>query len=258
MKAIILSAGQGKRLLPLTSELPKCLLPVGDKPLIAWQIEALHAAGIDDIAVVTGFGARQVDQLLCTLGRPALRLTPVFNPFYAVADNLASCWIARERMGEDFVLLNGDTLFESQVIERLLDSPPAPISVTIDRKPAYDADDMKVRSRGGRLLEIGKTLPPDLVDGESIGLLLFRGHGPKLFRRAVEEAMTEGEAVRWWYLSVIDRLAREGQVLVTSIEGLEWTEVDYLPDLVRARALVRHWNGAHARPACHRALAASL
>jgi choline kinase len=257
MKAIILSAGQGKRLLPMTAELPKCLLPVDSRPIIAWQIEALHRGGIDDIAVVTGFGARQVDKVLAELARPGLRLTPVFNPFYAVADNLASCWMVRERMREDFILLNGDTIFESQILARLLASPPAPITVTIDRKSLYDSDDMKVRVEDGRLVEIGKTLPLDLVTGESIGMLLFRGQGPGLFRRAVEEAMGEEHALRWWYLTVINRLAHLGEVRAALIEGLGWTEVDYLPDLTRARALVQQWRRGQAQHAS-RPLAASL
>src|SRR4029453_4450335 len=98
-----------------------------------------------------------------------------------VADNLGSCWLARHEMAGDFLLLNGDTLFETAVLQRLLHSPPAPITVPIDRKTAYDADDMKVHLDGPRLLEIGKPLPLALTDGESIGLLSFRGARPQLF-----------------------------------------------------------------------------
>ena len=64
MKAIILSAGQGKRLLPLTAEIPKCLLPIQGKKLIEWQIDALHRCGIDKITVVTGYRAEKVDEVL--------------------------------------------------------------------------------------------------------------------------------------------------------------------------------------------------
>jgi len=95
MKAIILSAGQGKRLLPMTADLPKCLLPLGGKPLIGWQVDALHTCGIDEIVVVTGFAADRVERALEDMARPGLTLRAVYNPFYAVADNLASCWLVR-------------------------------------------------------------------------------------------------------------------------------------------------------------------
>ncbi len=238
MKAVILSAGQGSRLLPLTAERPKCLLPLGPKSLIEWQIDVLARGGVDEIVVVVGFRAALVEMLLTKLARPGLRIRTLFNPFYNVADNLGSCWLARHEMAGDFLLLNGDTLFEAAVLQRLLGSPPAPISVTIDRKTAYDADDMKVHLDGTRLLEIGKTLPLARTDGESIGLLSFRGAGPELFVEAVDRALRVSEGLKSFYLKVIDQLARSQRVETVTIEGLAWGEVDYPADLQRAEQLV--------------------
>ncbi len=89
MKAIILSAGQGSRLLPLTEGKPKCLLPIGPRTLIEWQIWALTQGGVDDIAVVVGYHARDVQDLLKRLEGPKLKIRTIFNPFYKLADNLA-------------------------------------------------------------------------------------------------------------------------------------------------------------------------
>lgn len=238
MKAVILSAGQGSRLLPLTADRPKCLLPLGPKTLLEWQIDVLARCGVDDVVVVVGFRAGLVDSVLAKLARPGLRIRSVFNPFFNVADNLGSCWMARHEMAGDFLLLNGDTLFEKAVLERLLGSTPAPITVTIDRKDAYDADDMKVHLDGSRLLEIGKTLPASRTDGESIGLLLFRDDGPKLFVEAADRAMHTSEGLKSFYLRVIDQLARSHRVETASIEGLAWGEVDFPADLQRAERLV--------------------
>src|SRR5215470_13897328 len=238
MKAVILSAGQGSRLLPLTADRPKCLLPLGPKSLIEWQIDILSRCGVDEVVVVLGFRATLVEAVLAKLARPELRIRTLFNPFYNVADNLGSCWLARNEMAGDFLLLNGDTLFESAVVERLLDSPAAPITVTIDRKAAYDADDMKVHLEGTRLLDIGKTLPRAITDGESIGLLLFRGAGPELFVEATERALRTAEGLKSFYLRVIDQLAKSHRVETATIEGLAWGEVDYPADLQRAEQLV--------------------
>jgi L-glutamine-phosphate cytidylyltransferase len=238
MKAIILSAGQGKRLLPLTAERPKCAVTIQGRSMIEWQIDSLLKCGIDDICVVIGYGAEKVETLLEErYGRASVRT--FFNPFHLVADNLGSCWVARTEMAGDFILLNGDTLFHASVLEMLLSSAPHPVTVTVDRKGCYDSDDMKVILDGERLVRIGKDLPLDRVHAESIGMLLFRGQGPDLFRRKVEEALRRPAALKRWYLSVIDELAQHHPVSTCCIAGLPWVEIDYPADLKNAEDMLR-------------------
>lgn len=239
MDAIILSAGQGRRLLPLTESRPKCLLPFHGRALIAWQIDRLLALGIEHVTVVTGFHTNAVERALKT--RYGTRVHILFNPFYQVADNLGSCWIAGAAMGAEFVLLNGDTLFEARLLERLLNAPGAAITVTIDHKAEYDDDDMKVRLDGSRLRHIGKSLPREVVDGESVGMLRFQGPGPALFRAAVDRKLHDADATGCWYLAVIDEIAQRHPVAVQSIAGLAWAEVDYAADYESAKALTALW-----------------
>jgi choline kinase len=236
-KAIVLSAGQGKRLLPLTADRPKCMVPVAGRTILARQVEGLAGAGIAEIVVVVGFAAERAIDALETMARPGLALRVLPNPFFPVSDNLGSCFLARHEMESDFVLLNGDTLFEDAVLARLLASPAAQVTVTIDRKAHYDADDMKVSTEGDILRDIGKSLDPEVVDGESIGLLAFRGDGPRHFAEAVARAMMSPTGLKAWYLSVIARLARQGVVRVCSIEGLAWGEIDTPDDLARVERL---------------------
>lgn len=240
MKAIILGAGQGKRLLPLTADEPKALLSVGDRRLVGWQVHEMARCGVREFVVVTGFKADKVEKTLEALRQEhtACTFRAVFNPFYTVADNLASCWMVRAEMDGDFLLLNGDTLFEASVMRTLLGSPRAPITLAVDEKTHYDEDDMKIRRDGTRLLEIGKTLPPDAVDGESIGMLYFRDKGPALFKAALEHAMLETAALKQWYLSIIGQIAQAHDVRTQLIAGHRWCEVDYPLDLERARDMV--------------------
>ncbi|GAB4264997.1 MAG: NTP transferase domain-containing protein [Deferrisomatales bacterium] len=240
MRAVILSAGQGRRLLPLTAERPKCALEIEGKTVVEWQVDHLLQCGVERVTVVVGYGAERVEELLHARYR-AGPVQTLYNPFFAVSDNLGTCWVAREEMAGDFVLLNGDTLFEPEVVRQLLASPARPITLTSDRKERYDADDMKIRARGQRLLRVGKDLPPDQVTGESIGMILFRGEGPALFREAVEKAMRQQVALKRWYLSVIDRLAATGAVGICCIEGLDWAEIDCPEDLEQAREMIRGW-----------------
>jgi len=237
MKAIVLSAGQGKRLLPLTAEVPKCLLPIQGKKLIEWQMDALLRNGIDKITVVTGYHAEKVDEVLQRSYGPG-RIKTLYNPAYATTDNLVSCWAVSHEMNQDFILLNGDTLFEPAVLKRLLESPDRPITVVVDHKDRYDADDMKVEIEGGRLVRIGKDIAPDKANGESIGMIRFLGEGPGLFRSALKKALDDPTAGRKWYLSVIDEMARVMPAWTCSATGLKWCEVDYPADLKKADGVV--------------------
>lgn len=237
MKAVILSAGQGKRLLPLTEDRPKCILPVQGQTMIEWQIDELATCGIDQVRVVLGYGAEKVEAVLHRRYGPD-RVKTFYNAAYAVSDNLVSCWTVRDQMDSDFVLLNGDTLFEAAVLRRLLETENHPVTVAVSHKSEYDDDDMKVELDGRRLVKIGKDLLPDQVGAESIGMILFRGQGPMLFRDALEKALSDASAQRKWYLSVIDEMAQSMPVQTCSVAGLQWCEVDYPGDLKSAEIVV--------------------
>ncbi|MCT2398568.1 phosphocholine cytidylyltransferase family protein [Novosphingobium mangrovi (ex Huang et al. 2023)] len=247
--AILLSAGQGSRLLPLTAERPKCLIDFSGKSLIEWQVEMLARGGVKRIDVVTGFMTDMLEEHLNAIRDPRVEITVRFNPFYKVADNLGSCWIAREAMRGDFMILNGDTLVSEEIVHKVQqggegpDGQPWPVAVTVDVKPeGYDSDDMKVeREAGGRLVHIGKTLTADQSNAESIGFLAFRGEGADLFRETVRKAMRTPEGVQHWYLKVIDSIAPTGKVGTVSIEGLDWAEVDFLNDIEIATKLTDTW-----------------
>lgn len=237
MKAVILSAGQGSRLHPLTEDCPKCLLTLGETTMLGHQIQQLAASGVEEIAVVAGFRAAAVEAEISKHHTPGMIVKTVFNPFFHVADNLASCWMARGEMDRDFVIVNGDTIFEQAVYERLRDNAGTSVSMAIDRKDKYDSDDMKVSLAGGKLAAVGKDLPLDEVDGESIGMIMFKGEGPRLFVEVLDQFMRGGSGVSNWYLKAVGVLGEQGEVDTVSVEGLKWGEVDFPEDLAKVRAL---------------------
>lgn len=240
MKAIILSAGQGKRLLPLTELTPKCCLRPGGRSILEWQIRELSAAGVDEIVVVTGFGHEKVEEVVGRL--KGINVRTFFNPFYAQSDNLGTCWIARAEMAGPFILVNGDTLFETAVLQHLIKEVNRyPITLATDQKVSYDADDMKIWSEGNRLGRVGKRLDLSHVNGESIGLMYFDVGGAEIFVKKVGQLMSRGDGLNRWYLSAIDELARAGVVGISSIHGLSWCEVDDPVDLAYAETVVKTW-----------------
>ena len=236
--AVILSAGKGSRLMPLTTDRPKCLIDFSGRTLLEWQLDALRGAGVTRVTVVTGFRSDLVEAVIAARGDPGVSV--LFNPFYHVAENVGSVWMARDRMADDFLILNGDTLIAPEIVARVV-TADAPITVTIDEKPDYDEDDMKVVRAGDRLVRIGKVLPDAVPDAESIGFLAFRGAGARTFVETVDEIMHRPEGTTSWYLKVIDRIAPSGIVSTRAITGLEWAEVDYPADVDIARTLTDGW-----------------
>lgn len=238
-RAIILAAGQGSRLGPITAEQPKCLIPFAGKTLMDWQIDALAAAGVGEVVVATGFRTEKVEAQLAK--RTDVRARAVFNPFYHVADNLGTCWMMRGEMNEDFIIINGDTIVSAAIVKTLLDGARQPITVTIDEKDDYDSDDMKVSRDGDLLTAIGKTLTPEQTHAESIGMLAFQGEGVTMFSDQIDAMMRTSAGTKNWYLKAIDALAATRKVGTVSIKGLEWQEVDFPPDLEAARTMTEKW-----------------
>ncbi len=239
MKALLLSAGQGKRCLPLTNRLPKCLLPVdADHTILSWQLAALANAGIREAAIVTGFEAGKVERELARqTGMPAYT---IYNPFYDISDNLASVWCALGETAEDYLLINGDTLFSPAVPERLV-AAHGEITVTISQKAHYDADDMKVRSTEGHVGRIGKDLDAGSADGEAIGITLFRGDGRDRFAGRIRNALRTAGGRNLWYPAALDEIARSDGLATCMAAPDEWCEVDEPADLEHARDAVRRW-----------------
>ena len=241
-KAIILSAGQGSRLGALTAQRPKCLIPFAGRSLLDRQLDALARNGVEQAVVVTGFRDDAIEAAL-QVRRSAgegPQVQTVFNPFYKVADNTGSLFMAREHLAGDVLVWNGDTMVSNSLMARVVGSDRPGICVTIDRKDEYDSDDMKVVEEGGRLRAIGKRLSEG-VNAESIGLLAFRDGGAERFRSAIEAAMRSPEGTTIWYLRVIHHLAQQDELWTLDIRGEEWGEVDFPEDVERARELVRGW-----------------
>jgi choline kinase len=244
MKAIILAAGQGSRLGHMVDSRPKCLIDFNGRTLLDRQLDTLAANGVREAVVVTGFHDELIEAALAKRsGGPAVRT--IFNPFFKVADNLGSLFLAREALTGECLVWNGDTLVSDALMRQVVTNRQGGICVTVDRKDAYDADDMKViRDEGdGRLRAIGKRIAKG-VNAESIGLLAFRGGGAERFRAAIERGMRTSEGTTIWYLRVIHHLAQNGEVWTLDISGEEWGEVDFPEDVERARELTARWDAA--------------
>jgi L-glutamine-phosphate cytidylyltransferase len=131
-KAIILAAGNGSRLRPLTNDRPKCLLDVDGRPLIDHQREALRRYGVTDILVVVGYHGDRIRQHLGGTARY------IENVRFGLTNSLYSLWLARDELRTGALVLNSDVLAPPRLFERLLRSP-APDAVLVQRGEGFNA-----------------------------------------------------------------------------------------------------------------------
>ena len=158
MKAIILAAGRGTRLYPYTQYIPKCLLDIGGNTILEHQLNHIKDCGISEVVIVVGFGFERVENFLRNFDSLGMRIKTLYNPFYQTTNSLISLWIARGEMNEDIVVMNGDDVFEIDVLDKALSVTNEKICLPIKRKKSYEDEDMKVNLDKERIVDISKSI----------------------------------------------------------------------------------------------------
>jgi choline kinase len=177
-RLIVLAAGQGTRLRPYTDHVPKCMVPLHGRPLLHWQLDAARHAGIDDVAVVSGYRADALE---------AMGAATRFNNAYATTNMVRSLWSAADLFGDGFLMAYGDIVYEPRVLEALRQSPHD-IAIVVDRAwlqywrmrsddVLADAESLRLDA-DGRVREVGqKARTVAEIQGQYIGMVAFRGEG---------------------------------------------------------------------------------
>ena len=231
MRAILISAGKGTRLYPLTKDMPKCLMTIGNGNMaIEQQLLTLRKVGIIDIVVVLGYMANKVENVINRY-RNNMNIRIVYNPFYDISNNLISLWMAKYFMDVDFISINGDDIFHPDVIRKLL-STKGEIVMTIDRKEKYDIDDMKVVTKGQKVYKVGKKIPLDEANGESVGIIKYVGHGKDLIINKLEHMVKDRNNHNKFYLEALQKIMIDNNgISFCEIEEDKWAEIDFHIDL---------------------------
>lgn len=254
MKAIILSAGMGTRLMSLTKNTPKALLEIGSGfTLVETQLLRLAESGcIDEVVFVIGYRAEQIEAKLSGYDKIPVRF--IYNPFYDISNNLVSLWFAAPEMNDDFILINGDNIFKSKLIQSLVSvGKDKEIVKVIHRKKdgflrkEFDEDDMKVVTVGDMVVKVSKKISSREANGEAIGINRFIGRGRRVLSKKLNEMVRKEENKDVFYLAAIQGIMDEGfPVYHLECEKTDWAEVDFHPDLQHAQkaleAKLRHVN----------------
>ena len=235
MKAIILAAGLGSRLRPYTETIPKCLLNLGGSSILENQINHIRACGINEVVIVVGYGVDKVEAFLRGYNSLGMTIKTVYNPFYRTTNSLVSLCLARGEMDDDIVVMNGDDIFEIDILDTMVNTRRESIVFPVKRKNSYEQEDMKVRMDGEHVSLVTKDIEED-IHYESVGLRLFRGTGVEMIKRASEEEIRGKNVRQKWYVSGIQRLLNKGyRVKPFDVGDMFWMDVDYPRDLFAAK-----------------------
>lgn len=240
MKAIILAAGIGSRIRPLTDNSPKSLLQVAGKPIITRMLENIEAAGIKDVGIVTGYMEDTVKEFVTT-NFPNLNFSFKRNDVYLDTNTGYSLMLAHELVGDDsFVKFDADVVFQKEILEKLLNSSHES-ALCIDKNIHLEAEEVKViTDENGNVLEVEKSVDPQKANGESIGIEKIGKETAKVLFAELEALMQDKnhwkEYYEYSYTTLVGRGVPFGAVDIT---GLKWVEIDTHEDYARANEMFK-------------------
>jgi choline kinase len=235
-KALILAAGLGTRLAPITNDRPKSLVPVNGKPILLKQIENLRLNGVMDITIVSGYKA---DALEAAVHEQYPEIKIVESVDYASTNNMYSAYLGIKSMFPDgdikpFYMMNADVFYDASVITALeKDARDNLVVVDIGR---YIEESMKVIEKDGRLAVISKKVMPEDALGCSIDVYKFGADGGKAFFNRCKEYIEEKAELKLWSEVALNDAFADAVFEACPLDG-RWLEIDNHDDLAAAEAL---------------------
>ena len=232
MKAVILAAGVGRRLSPLTQHHPKCLLPIGSQTLLVRYLEALEHVGMSRATFVLGYKQELIREAV----RSWSGLLPVdflVNDDYE-RGSITSLWVAQPALQDATVIMDADVLFHPSMLEQLVTSSH-PNAVLMDETVVQTTEECMVVLRQGRVIALSKYMP-DFCDeaGEGVGFLKVSGEDAPNLLTSVEQQISHG-FLDMEYEDALRDFFQTTAVGVEKIGGSPWIEIDVLEDVIRAR-----------------------
>ena len=232
MKALILAAGLGSRLAPITDNCPKSLVPVNGQPILMKQLENLYLNGVRDVTIVSGYKADVLKSAVLE-EYPDVNIIESVN--YASTNNMFSAYIAKDTMGDDgFLMMNSDVFFDASVITELLKFP-YPNAIVTDIG-TYLEESMKVIEEKGRLVMISKGISREDALGASIDVYKFSKEGAKAFFDKCAEYIIENEKLKLWSEVALNDILSVIEFKACPLVG-RWFEIDNHDDLAAAEKL---------------------
>ena len=236
MRALILAAGVSRRLYPHTYATPKCLLEVGGKAIIHYQLEALRELGVKDITMIVGYYR---EMLIANIEKnfPDLRFNFVVNHHYFETNTAYSVYAGRESFNGEYLLMNADVVYPKELLSKLFNSHYEN-ALAVDIK-SCGREEVKVIDGGeNKVTAIGKDLIEDQCLGEFIGVAKFSSVFVEQFIRALG-SLIEAGGKNDYFEAGIEQLLEKLQVHYVDVSEYPCLEIDFIEDLESARKLFK-------------------
>jgi choline kinase len=240
MKAIIIGAGRGRRLMPLTEDTPKCFATIGGKRILDWALEAFASAGLREVVFIGGY---QIEKVRAEYPH----LTFCYNAEWEQNNILASLFCAEEHFTGGFVCSYADILYRPRVVQKLMASPHD-ITLVVDtdwrnryrlrtQHPEDDAE--KVLAEGDRLLRVSRDVSSEEAHGEYIGLARFTPRGAEVLRAHYRRVLSEGDGrpfqgapsvQKAYFIHIVQEMIEQGVAVYKVDTHGDYVEVDTTED----------------------------
>lgn len=235
MKAIILAAGLGSRLRPVTNEMPKCMVLVNGQPIIHKQISNLLENGINesDIVVVAGYKAEVLDKYIKD-NFPNINV--INNARYSETNNMFSLYLAMKNIGKtSFLLMNADVFMDENVISGLLDYP-SDNAIAVD-DTQYLEESMKVCvTANGKITHISKAISEEDHFAVSIDVYKISSEAAAVLMDVIHDFIELRNDENSWTEVALDKIFVSEEFYPYIIQG-RWVEIDNHNDLINAEKL---------------------
>lgn len=231
MQAIIMAAGFGSRIAPITNNLPKSFLEINGEKLIERAIRLLRERNISDITVVTGYKSEEFHNLLDD------NIKFIHNPLYFCTNVLSSFACGMSNLNDDFIFIHADTIFDETILDDLMVSDGADIILPVDFKRCVE-EEMKVITKDGNVHTIHKSIDLEKAEGEFIGIAKVNKVMLNSLKSAVLEELKEKSNHQDYFEAALQNLI-DSNVLIKTIatSSRNWIEIDFPEDYETAKML---------------------
>lgn len=238
IKAIILAAGVGSRIRPLTDNCPKSLLKVGDNTILEMMIAHIQDCEINEVIFVLGYLQERIKDYVKTKF-PDLNAHFVTNDKYVVTNTGYSLMLTEDLVGDSaFIKFDADVVFDKEILKKLIECEYESC-LCIDKDINLDAEEIKVIiDDSNRVLKANKTVAPKDAVGESIGIEKISSKTAKLLFAELKIMMADKKNHQEYYEGAYERLIkRDVHFHALDISGLRWTEIDTKEDFITAEKI---------------------
>ena len=235
MKAIILAAGVGSRIRPLTNNCPKSLLKVDGKTILEMMLSHIQDCGIHEVIFVLGYLQEQIKEYVKTYF-PDLNTHFVTNGRYAETNTGFSLMLTKDLIQDStFIKFDADVVFDKEILKKLIECE-YDNCLCVDKNINLDAEEIKVIVKdNNRVIKASKTVNPKDAVGESIGIEKISGETAKLLFAELEIMMEDEQNHQEYYEGAYERLMEDHvPFYALEISGLRWVEIDTQEDFITA------------------------